>query len=63
MPGLPEWGRGMIGKEDLMEKDRPGSSVQMLGAKCLLGLWNPTPNQGSRRHPVAAGETAGGKSW
>ena len=109
--------------ENLTEKIRPGSSVQVPGVKCLFfkrfylfiherqrhrqsekqapcrepnvgldsvtpgsrpgrkagaqplshpslpevpnlsGLWDPTPSQSSRRHPVAARETAGGKSW
>lgn len=61
--GLPEWGRGLRGKEDLREKSRPGSSDQAPGAKSLLALWDPTPSQCSGRHPVAARETAGGKSW
>lgn len=61
--GLSERGRGLKGKEDLMEKSRPGSLVQAPGAKSLLALWDPTPSQSSGRHPVAARETARGKSW
>lgn len=60
---LPEWGSGIKGKEGLMEKGRPGSSVQAPGVRCLGGRWDPTPSQSSGRHPVATRETAGGKSW
>lgn len=55
--GRPEWGRGLNREEGLMEKGWPGSLVQVPHAKCLI--WDSTPSQGFRRHPVAVEEIAG----
>lgn len=49
-------GRGLNREECLMEKGRPGSLGQVPDAKCLI--WDSTPNQSFRRHPVANKEIA-----
>lgn len=40
-----------------MEKGWPGSLVQVPDVKCLI--WNSTPSQSFKRHPVAIKEIAG----